>query len=100
MTNTYKIFWSDESLNNLNSIVGYLELNWTEKEIKKFLNHLDKRIQLISSNPLIFPSTEKNRNIHKSVLSKQTSIFYRVSNNQIEILSIFDNRQNPDKLKK
>jgi plasmid stabilization system protein ParE len=99
MTNTYRIFWSDESLKNLNSIIKYLELNWTEKEIKKFLDHLDKRIQLISKNPLIFPSTMKSRNIHKSVLSKQTSIFYRVSDNQIEILSIFDNRQDPNKLK-
>jgi plasmid stabilization system protein ParE len=75
MTNTYRIFWSDESLKNLDSIIKYLELNWTEKEIKKFLDHLDKRIQLISKNPLIFPSTKKSRNIHKSVLSKQTSIF-------------------------
>jgi plasmid stabilization system protein ParE len=75
MTNTYKIIWSEESLKNLDAIISYLEFNWTEKEIKKFLNHLDKRIQLISRNPLIFPSTQKSRNIHKSVLSKQTSFF-------------------------
>lgn len=99
MTNTYKIFWSDESLKNLDSIINYLEHNWTEKEIKKFLNHLHKRIQLISKNPLIFPSTQKSRNIRKSVLNKQTSIIYRFSDNRIEILSIFDNRQNPDRLK-
>ncbi len=98
MINTYKIIWSDEALTNLDAILKYLEIYWTEKEIKRFLNNLDKRIKLISLNPLIFPSTLRSNNIRKSVLSKQTSIFYRVSKDQIEIISIFDTRQNPDKL--
>jgi plasmid stabilization system protein ParE len=96
---SYKIIWSDESVKNLDSIIKYLELNWTEKEVKKFLNALSKRIQLISLNPLILRSTPKSKNIRKSVLSNQASIFYRITEYRIEILSIFDNRQNPDKLK-
>ena len=99
MISTYKIIWSDESLKNLDTLITYLEQNWTEKEIGKFLSNLDKRIKLISLNPLIFPSTPKSRNIRRSVLSKQTSIFYRITDDSIEILSIFDTRQNPDKLK-
>lgn len=99
MRSTHKIIWSDESLKNLDTIIEYLELNWTEKEVKKFLNILDKRIKLISLNPLIFPSKLKNKNIRRSVLSKQTSIFYRISETRIEVLSIFDSRQNPGKLK-
>ena len=99
MISTYKIIWSDESLKNLDTLITYLEQNWTEKEIGKFLSNLDKRIKLISLNPLIFASTPKSRNIRRSVLSKQTSIFYRITDDSIEILSIFDTRQNPDKLK-
>ena len=99
MTGSYKIIWSDESVKNLDSIITYLELNWTEKEVRKFLDLLNKRIHLISLNPLLFPSTPKSRGIRKSVLSKQTSIFYRIAEQRVEILSIFDNRQNPDKLK-
>ena len=98
MIGSYKIIWSDESVKNLDSIINYLEQNWTEKEVKKFINHLNKRIKLISLNPLLFPSTPKSKKTRKSVLSKQTSIFYRITENRVEILSIFDNRQNPNKL--
>lgn len=37
MISTYKIIWSDESLKNFDSIIEYLEQNWSEKEIGKFL---------------------------------------------------------------
>ena len=36
MIGSYKIIWSDESVKNLDSIIDYLEQNWTEKEVKKF----------------------------------------------------------------
>ena len=98
MRSIYKIIWSDESLQNLDSIIKYLELNWTEKEVKNFLNQLNTRIQLISKTPLIFPSTPKSSNIRRSVLSKRISIFYRITESRVEMLSIFDTRQNPDKL--
>jgi plasmid stabilization system protein ParE len=99
MSDIYKIIWSDESLNNLDSIITYLETNWTKKEIQKFIRLLDKRIEIISKHPLLFPASPKSNNVRKSVLTKQTTIFYRVSTDRIEILSIFDTRQNPDKLK-
>ncbi len=41
----YKIFWSDESLENLDSILSYLEEEWTSKEIEKFKSKLGKQIQ-------------------------------------------------------
>jgi hypothetical protein len=31
----YKIFWTDEALNNLERILDYLQENWTQKEIDK-----------------------------------------------------------------
>jgi plasmid stabilization system protein ParE len=96
MKNIYRIVWTDEALNNLRSIIEYFEKNWTEREIKKFV----KSLSLLASNPNSFPSINHPKNLRKVVISKQTSIFYQLIENQIRIVSLFDNRRNPDWLKK
>ena len=98
MKNTYKLSWSDEALNNLKGIINYLEFNWTNREIKKFAQLLEKQLKRIKENPLLFAESEKSNGLRRSVLSKQTTIYYRVNNNEIRIISLFDNRQNPHKL--
>lgn len=97
MKNTYKLVWSNEALRNLERIFSYLENRWTNREIKKFASVVTKRIQLIESNPFLFAESEL-KNLRKSVLSRQTSIYYKIVDNEIRIVTLFDNRQNPKKL--
>ena len=99
MKSTYKLIWSDEALQGLKRIIEYLEQRWTQKEIKKFARLLDKQLNIIQDNPLIFPQSNKSEGIRKSVLSKQTSIYYKVEENKIYLLTLFDNRQDPNRLK-
>ena len=99
MKSTYKIIWTDESLENLKGIIVYLENRWTKKEITKFSKLLDHQLKLIENNPLLFAESENSTGIRKSVLSKQTTIYYQISNYEIEIISLFDNRQSPKRLK-
>ena len=40
----YKIFWSEEALSNLEEILDYLNERWTEKEINRFKNKLNKQL--------------------------------------------------------
>jgi len=75
MKNTYKLIWSEEALNNLKNIIEYLEKRWTEKEIKKFAKILDKRLEIIESNPFLFAKNDKLNGLRKSVLTKHTSIY-------------------------
>lgn len=100
MENTYKLVWSDEAIKNLKGIIGYLENNWTQKEIKKFVKLLDKQLALITNNPFLFAQSGHSKEIRKSVLSKQTTIYYRIDANDIRIITLFDNRQNPNKILK
>jgi len=100
MKNIYRIIWSDEALNNLKAIIEYIENTWTEKEIKKFAQLLDNRLSLLASNPYSFPVTNHPKMLRKLVISKQTSIFYQPFENHIRIVSLFDNRRNPEWLKK
>jgi plasmid stabilization system protein ParE len=98
MENTYNIIWTDEALANLSDIFKYLEFRWTEKERRNFARLLERQITMIQSNPELFPASRTLYKLRKSVLSKQTSIYYRIDNNEIRIVSLFDNRQNPKRL--
>ncbi len=99
MKNTYKIIWSEEALFNLKRIIDYLEQRWTGKEIRKFSNLLDRQLRLIENNPQLFALTNKSKGIRKAVLSHQTTIYYRITDHEVHILTLFDNRQDPDKLR-
>jgi len=99
MKSTYKIIWSDEAYINLQNIVSYLEKNWTVREIRKFARLLDKQLLLIKKNPSLFPISDKSRNIRKSVLTKQVSLYYKIKDTEIHLVTLFDSRQNPRKLK-
>jgi plasmid stabilization system protein ParE len=65
-----------------------------------FAKKLFKATQIIKSHPESFPKSETNTNQHKCVVSKQKTIYYKFSDTQIRILSIFDTRQNPTRIKK
>lgn len=98
MAYKYTIFWTDEAIQNFESILRYLEQEWSEKEISNFKAMLNKRLGLIQKYPELFPSSEKVPHLRKAVLSKQTSVMYRISDDKIFIVHLFDNRQDPNKL--
>ena len=99
MKDTYRIIWSEEALKNLKAIVGYFENRWTERETARFAKLLDKRLTSIKLNPYLFPLINNSGNLRRSVLSKQTSIFYQIFDQDIRLITLFDNRQNPQRLK-
>lgn len=98
MKSGYDIVWTPNALKELDQTIEYLEKNFSEKEIKMLANKIESTISLISKNPNFFPVSE-NHNIHKAVLLKYNSMYYRVKNENIEILSFFSNRQSPNKRK-
>ena len=95
----YKIFWTKEAIHNLEDIIDYLRLKWTEKEVENFKNKLSKQIDLISSNPKMFPVSSHISRLRKAVLSKQTSIFYELRDNHIYLAYLFVNKKNINSLK-
>lgn len=56
----YKIFWTEEAIQNLEEIIDYLKHKWTQKEVDNFKLKLSKQIDLISSNPACFPFLHSN----------------------------------------
>ena len=99
MKSGYRIDWADEALENLDYINDYLTIRWTNREVRNFYISLERTLKLILNNPLAFPASDLRSNVRRSVLSKQTTIYYEIKEESIEILSLFDNRRYPKSLK-
>jgi plasmid stabilization system protein ParE len=93
------VIWSPLSEKDLEAILGYLQNNWDDRVVHSFIEITDKLVNQISINPKLFPVIHEKRRIRKCVLTKHNSLFYRERKDYIDILRIFDTRQDPRKLK-
>jgi plasmid stabilization system protein ParE len=92
------IFWSPGAKNDYIIILDYLNTNWGQREALNFITRTESTLQLISANPRLFVSSTKKPGIHRCVLNRQISLFYRINNQNIELLRFWDNRMDPEKL--
>lgn len=99
MKSGYKILWTDNALQELEATLNYLKEKWTAKELKNLAVALEKTLQLIAQNPYIFQASVEKKEIRRAVVLHLNILYYRISENRIEILSFFSNRQSPKKRK-
>ena len=95
-----KIIISDFVLDKIKNLLEYIESKWSENVRQKFAQKLYSSVKVIRESPEAFPKSDINKNVHKCVITKQTTIFYKFNSKKIEIIAIFDTRQNPNKIKK
>lgn len=69
------------------------------KRVKEIFPKPDHPIELISKTPKIFPESYEKKEIRKAVIEKHNSLYYRIIENLIEIVSSFSNLKNPDNKK-
>ncbi|MFC0877152.1 type II toxin-antitoxin system RelE/ParE family toxin [Saccharicrinis sp. FJH2] len=84
----------------LTKLLDYLEINWSDKVKNDFIKKLDKALDSINQHPDSFEKTKFVSGLHKCIVTKQTTIYYKYDDKYIYVVTLFDNRQNPDKLKK
>ncbi|MHA8066715.1 type II toxin-antitoxin system RelE/ParE family toxin [Aquirufa sp. ROCK2-A2] len=99
MKSGYKILWTDYALRELEITIEYLQSNWTDRELRNLAFEIEETLNLLSHNPNLFQATDSRKDIRRVVIAKHNSLYYRVKNNTIEIISFFSNRQNPNKRK-
>ncbi len=94
------INFSRNSEKAIEKILDYLFRDHSSKLQFDFLEKFDYSVRAIQLNPESFPKSEINNYQHKCVVSKQTTIYYSFNNKNINVLAVFDTRQNPIRIKK
>tara|TARA_R110002051_G_scaffold325057_1_gene425510 strand:+ start:2823 stop:3119 length:297 start_codon:yes stop_codon:yes gene_type:complete len=78
-------------------LLDYVLQNFGQKKAKEIYLLLEKRLDQLSESPEMYRESNKRKGLRKCVFSKQTSIYYRVKEDHIEIVSFRPNRKNPNK---
>ena len=100
MKSGYRITWTDHTLEELSQAFEYLQSNFSEKEANHLANEIESVICYISKYPKIYPESSQQNGVRRAVVARFNTLYYSVNieKNQIEILSFFSNRENPERL--
>ena len=94
-----KIVWTETAAKKRREIMNY----WTERNksttyAEKLIEITAKHLKVISKNPHAFKETEMN-DVRESAMG-HFSLFYKITPDQLIVMSFWDNRQDPKKLLK
>ena len=95
-----KVVLSSTAKSKLSDLLKYLEHKWSSKVKDDFTKKLDQSVSRIARYPKSCPESNEIKGLFKCVVTRQTSLFYRIKPKEIEIVTFFDTRQDPGKIKK
>ncbi len=97
--NHKQIIWSPSAEADLKDVLFYLQIKWSERVIAKFISKVDDALEMIIAAPKTFPIINQELQLRKCVITKHNTLFYRELPHKIEVVRLFDSRQDPQKLK-
>jgi toxin YoeB len=94
-----KIIWTQEASISLIEILSYfVERNKSKTYSVKLKTEIKKTVNLLSKQPLLGKETDFEG--VRELIHEVYQIYYRVSEQEISILLVWDGRRNPDDLTK
>jgi plasmid stabilization system protein ParE len=92
------LVWTKKASASFQQVIGYLEQEFSQKEVDTFITDVYSIIAGIQSFPKMYPQSKQLKKVHKATVSKQCSLFYTQSKDTITLLLFWDNRRNPSSL--
>jgi len=96
---SHSIVYSARAKSEYRNILIYVIEEFGVDTARKVDDLFDKVILQIADNPEMYPVFDKKRKIRKCVVSRQTSMFYKINKSVVEIISFRGNLMNPKTLK-
>jgi len=93
-----KILWTKRAQKSFDQIIEFLQEEWSLNSAIKFVQKTNSFIETLKEQPKIGRPEKVKKDLRSFVLSRQTTVFYRIKGNEVIILlKFFDTRQNPVK---
>jgi plasmid stabilization system protein ParE len=93
----YKIVIKKRFTNKVKKVLSHLETEWSHKVADEFLNKIDRRIELLSAQTYIGATSSKVKEVRGLLITRHNRIYYKIKNDQVIILNMYDTRMQPDK---
>ena len=93
------VVWTSQAEDSINSIIEYLEIHWTAKEVINFLDLVEDTINNITDYPELFKVSQYDDESREAIITRHTTMFYRLLNTTtIEIEYFWGNFQDPSQI--
>ena len=95
------ILWTSYAKYSYFEELDFIASKWTSKEVNAFISLVNHFIENLSHG-ILQGKKYSSTNIHSLVISRQTTVFYRIypDQNAIELLLFWNNQKDPTILKK
>ena len=88
-----KITFTEQAAEQLAELAEYLELEWSLKVRDNFLLKVEQTVEVIAAFPFAYPSSESYPDFRRCVVTPQTSLYYQIQPDEIEVVAVLDNRR-------
>ncbi|MGB0879277.1 MAG: hypothetical protein ACPGTO_01780 [Polaribacter sp.] len=97
-----EIIWTRLANITYKEVFENLEWRWTKKEMKNFRDLTNELLEKVKNEQVVHPFANEKLGIRKGKIHKNVSLFYKEDkeNNKIYLITFFNNRMNPEALKK
>lgn len=82
------ILWSKRAEQGYDNIVKYLEKDWTDKEVCKFIRETSHFFELLKQNPHMLEQSWSHKNIYRGPINSLTMLTYRYKPRKKEIILV------------
>ena len=91
------VIWSKLAQADYWDNIDYLLENWSEKEAQHFINRVEQIISLVDKTPQLFQQSEIPT-VHRVPVVPQITLYYRFTENSVELLRFWNNYQDEGNL--
>ena len=95
----FKIIITDKAEYDLINIAEFIEEKWSKADADNFIGKVEDFVKVLEKFPHVGVVFNQEKNIRFFVVTSQVRLYYRVRVDAIVLLTFFDTRQNPKKLK-
>ncbi|MXV52428.1 type II toxin-antitoxin system RelE/ParE family toxin [Pedobacter sp. HMF7647] len=92
---SYQVFYTPRSQETLRLVYDFINGKFGKRAADKFLAKTGKVIELIAEQPQMFKASIFNDDVRVALITKQTSMFYKITDTSVYLLFFWDNRQDP-----
>lgn len=99
MEETRQVRWSFTANEDLQFSLDFILTQWNAAVAAKFLEAIDAKINLLKRAPFIGSPSTYLSGCRKTLIPPYHALIYRFTDSHIEIVRLFDLRQDPAKLR-
>ena len=93
----YQIIVKKRFIDKVQKVLTYPEKEWSHKVATEFLLKIDRRIELLTKQPHVGAPSSKVKNIRGLLITRHNSMYYKIKNDKVIIMNMYDTRMNPKK---